>query len=137
MTDVDHAEPPRFREDGLRTEPRHAGRVDHGSDGRILAERIDGNTPGLRLVWLKATRTAACGVRGFGHVPVPARLRILRHWGLSEVYLLDGGRLSLPRLATVADRIDAAFGDGTTARLRLDRTLIVMHPHSQRKDTDR
>lgn len=118
----------RFREDGLRTEERFTGGVDHGSGGRILVERIDGNTPGRRLVWLKATRTAACGVRGFGQVPVPARLRIVAHWGLSEASLLDGGRLSLPRLATVADRIDAVFGEGTTGRIRLDRTLTVLHP---------
>lgn len=134
MTDVD-ATAPRFREEDLRVEPRFTGGVDHGSEGRVLAERIDGNLPGLRLVWLKATRTAACGIRGFGQVPVPARLRIVRHWGFTEANLFEGGRLSLSRIAGVAERIDAAFGAGTTARLKLDRTLVVTHDNSMTRDT--
>jgi hypothetical protein len=124
----------RFREDGLRTEERFTGGVDHGSGGRILVERIDGNTPGRRLIWLKATRTAACGVRGFGQMPIPARLRIVAHWGRSERNLFEGGRLSLPRIATVAEAIDAAFGEGVAARIRLYRTLVVMHPSNQPKE---
>lgn len=121
------------RYEPMRIEPRHTspyGGVDHGSSGRTLIERLDGNTPGMRLVWFKATRTASCGVRGFGHVAVPTRLSVLKTWGMSTIDPLRAGRLSIPRLMTVADQIDAVFGAGATALIDLNRTLIVVHPSS-------
>lgn len=100
--------------------------VDFGSDGFSVVEMRDGDGQIVKtLAWFAGHRTPACGIRGFGHVYVPAQLMIAWNEGFKSVTLQRGGRLSASALGHHAEVIDAHFGAGTTAQIDIRRTLLI------------
>jgi len=100
--------------------------IDYGADAHVLLVQ------GLfRLVWANATKTLM-GIRGGGHITRPCTLE-LREFQLDGEHLLPrgsetlltGGRLSRARLLSIADKIDAVFGEGVAARLDHRQTTIL------------
>ncbi len=100
--------------------------VDFGSDARVL---VVSSTH--RLVWTKWHKELL-GMIGMGQSEFPCSLSIREFSAVGEkiVYggsedLFSGGRLSCGRIMTVANKIDAVFGVGVSARLSLKETLYL------------
>lgn len=123
------AAPPRHWHEDEHAQPRFTrpfGGVDHGSAGRILAEVRRGNAVHRRLVWFRATRAPAAGVRGFGHVAVPTRLVVIDGGGYHVADVFRAGRLSRERLDDHRAVIDEAMGIPVTQALEIGRTLVAV-----------
>jgi len=102
--------------------------VDFGSDGIALVElRDDKGQIVSVLAWFAGRRKAVCGIRGFGHEYVPARLKISWAGGFeSRVLHREGGRLTRSLLDAHAEVIDRHFGPGTTDQIDIRRTLLIV-----------
>ena len=100
--------------------------LDHGSDGRLLAEVRRGNETVARLVWYAGHKTPVCGVRGFGHRYVQARLSVTDGRGYSVATVFEGGRVTRARLAEYAATIDARMGASVAGKVDPTRTLVVV-----------
>ena len=111
-----------------RIEPRYTrplGGIDHGSQGVILSQLHKDDKVLKKLVWFKGHKTAAAGVRGFGHIYHAAQLAILDENSMTCEMIFEGGRLSVKRLNAHASDIDKYFGKDTSTLIRLKETLII------------
>jgi len=122
---VDRIRIPRRRR--YNTVIRFGTGIDFGSDGVALVEVRDGEGQITRVLgWFGGYETPVCGVRGFGHRYVPARLQISWANGFEGRTLHDGGgRLTRALLDAHAQVIDSHFGPGTTDQIDIRRTLLI------------
>jgi len=106
---------------------RFGAGVDFGSDGIALVEVRNREGQIVRvLAWFAGRETPVCGVRGFGHRYVPARLKISWAGGFEGKTLhREGGRLTRALLNAHAEAIDSHFGPGTTNQIDIRRTLLI------------
>jgi hypothetical protein len=108
------------------TLPRHDRGIDWGESRRLIARKGEA----VRLFVVTGHWRAACGVRGFGRVYVPAALVLYRarheRFAGHASDTLARGRISRTMLVASAASIDSAFGTpGLAARLDLTRTAVV------------